>query len=390
MKIKEIQDYLVKKEVDGWLMADFHGRNEIAVAFVGISGMITRRSFYWLPAEGTPVALVHAVDKERFANVEGVVRVYSGYKQLESELIDLLWGVQRIAMEYSPLGRLPYVAQVDAGTIELVRETGVEIVSSADIVANFQSKLTPAQVESLNEAAANVMKIKDMAFDLIAESLKAGKQITEWDVARFIMEEFDKHDMDWDHPPCVSVAANAGTPHYEPTAASFSQIEKGQIILIDLWGRARHKNGVFADITQMAFAGTKEEIPEEYIKAFNTVTAARDRAVEFLKENVGKRPVFGYEVDDACRKVIADAGMGDHFTHRTGHSITGAIHGNGPNIDNLETEDRRELQEGHLFSIEPGVYYPHYGVRSEVNALIVKDGVKVTTLPMQTEIRALF
>jgi Xaa-Pro dipeptidase len=389
MNINEIQKYLVKDHLDGWLLADFHGRNDIAMTVLDLQGMVSRRSFYFIPATGTPVALAHYVERAKFNHVEGKVIPYSGYKQLESELKTLLSGLKKVAMEYSPNGRLPYIGLVDAGTIELIRSFGVEIQTSADLVANFQARLTSQQVTAQKEAAKNVVKIMGAAWDFIAVRLKSSKKVTEWDVCRFILDQFEQHDMETESEPNCSVDAHAADPHYQPTSEKSSEIKKGQLILIDMWARHKHAHGAYADITQMAFAGKKEDIPEEYARAFAVASAARDRAVEFLKEHIPNRTVYGYEVDDACRQVIIDVGLGDHFTHRTGHSIAGSVHGAGPNIDNLETEDRRALQEGHLFSIEPGVYFDHFGLRTEINVLIGPDGPEVTTLPLQTEIRAL-
>ncbi len=388
--IKEIQAQLVKQELDGWLLADFQGRNNIAAAFLNFPSHLTRRFFYMIPAVGEPTILAHNIEKQKFGHLEGKLIPFTAYVLLEKLLAELLKGKKRIAMEYSPKGRLPYIGLVDAGTIELVREFGVEIVPSSDLVAKFLATLSEKQVASQRESSKLVVDTVQAAFDLIAERLKEKQTITEWDVVSFIMDRFDKNGFDWEHQPNCSVGSNAGNPHYEPTSETAKEIKMGDLILIDLWAKKRSEHGTFADITQMAFAGSKDRIDSKYVEQFAVLIKARDAAIEFVREHIGKRELCGAEVDDVCRGVIAQANLAEAFTHRTGHSIHASVHGPGPNIDNLETEDSRLLQPGHLFSIEPGLYYKDFGMRTEINALITNDGVVVTTLPMQTEIRPLF
>lgn len=389
LPLEDIQAYLQEHEIDGWLLADFHCRNDIAVAMLGLKGLVTRRSFYFIPSQGEPTALLHAIEADKFSGVSGEHILFSSYKRLEEQLRKILDGYNRIAMEYSPNGRLPYIGLVDAGTIELVRSFGCEIISSADLVANFQARLSPEQVAMHRIAAHNVIEVKEKAFGFIQESLADGKEITELDVINRIHALFEEYDMETEENPVCAVDANAGNPHYDPTTNP-SPITMGQIILIDLWGKVKHDDGVYADITWMGYTGKRSEIPKRYVELFGYLAVARDRAVEFIRERIDSQPVHGSEVDDACREVIAKAGYGDAFKHRTGHSITSHIHGPGPNIDNLETEDQRRLQKGHLFSIEPGIYLDDCGFRSEIDALITPHGVEVTTLPLQTEILALF
>ncbi|HOP07334.1 MAG TPA: Xaa-Pro peptidase family protein [candidate division Zixibacteria bacterium] len=386
MDIKAIQEYLREQNLDGWLLADFHGRNSIAMSYVRPQGMITRRSFYLIPAEGEPIAWVNPVEADKFAHLPGRKIVYHGWRHLETELAEVLKPLRRVAMEYSSFERLPYVGLVEAGTIELIRSFGLEVVSSADLVAAFQARLSDIQIGLHRKAANEIIKIKDRAHHLISEHLTSGKTLTEYDVVHFIEEQFAAHGMTADHAPNCSVDANAGNPHYEPTRENSKTIEKGQLVLIDLWAKHDQPDGVYADITWMAFAGREEDIPENYKKIFAVVTAARDRAIEFLKDNIAVRAVRGAEADDACRAIIEAAGYGDLFTHRTGHSIDSETHGSGPNIDNLETEDARVLQPGHLFSIEPGIYSKRFGFRSEINCLITPGGPEITTLPLQYDI----
>lgn len=390
MQIDEIQAYLAEHELDGWLMADFHARNTIMIEMLGLTSHLTRRSFYFIPVEGDPTALVHAIEAAKFARVPGKLSRFSSYKELESRLDSLLNGRNRIAMEYAAAGRLPYIGLVDAGTIELVRSLDIEITSSADLVAHFTARLTAEQMAMHRMAARNLIEIKDKAFARIAAALTGGTRITEYDVCRFILDQFEEYDMETDFGPNCSVDAHAGDPHYDPTENDAAEIKKGQLILIDLWAKIKHDDAVFGDITWMGFAGTRADIPAKYVEYFSVLTKARDKAVSYLRENIDKQPVHGYEVDDACRAVIEKAGYGKYFTHRTGHSITTSTHGTGPNIDNLETEDRRRLQKGHLFSIEPGIYMDTCGFRTEIDVLISHEGIEVTSLPLQTEIHPLF
>ncbi len=389
MDIGQIQGYLKEHQLDGWLMADFHARNSVAVEMLGLTGVLTRRSFYFIPVEGTPVGLVPEIEKAKFQHLPGTLIPFSGYRAMEKELTLILKGHKSVTMEYSHLGRLPYIGLLDAGTVELVHSMGVEVVSSADLVAAFQARLTGEQIATHRDAVLKLMEAKDDAFAFIAQSLKDSAPVTEYDVSQRIFERFGKHGMICDFPPICAVDGNAGNPHYEPTAERSTRIVKGHLILIDLWARHDSETGIYGDITWMAYAGRKDEIPERYVSMFDVIVRARDKAVSFLEENLPIRPVYGSEVDDACRQVVIDAGFGEFFTHRTGHSITTAAHGSGPNIDNLETEDRRMLQPGHLFSLEPGIYKSDCGFRTEIDCLITSDGCEVTAKPLQTEITAL-
>ncbi len=384
-KLKKIQQYLKAEKLDGWLLADFHARNNIAVEFLDLPTHLTRRWFYLIPAEGEPVALISNIEKDRFASLPGKKIYFTSYRTLEEKIPKLLQGAGKVAMEYSPRNRLPYIGLVDAGTIELLRSYGVEIVSSAEIVAAFQARLTEKQIEMHRAAALLVNSIKDDAFKLIKEYLVRGQTINERSVVNFILKRFKQEELITDFPPICAVDSNICNAHYDPGQAEPSEIKKGSLILIDLWAKFNRPHAVFADITWMAYAG--DRVPDEYAKLFKIVTRARDQAVSFLWDKNSKSgPVFGYEVDDACRAVIIDAGYGDNFFHRTGHSISESVHGPGPNIDNLETEDRRKLLPGHLFSIEPGIYLNNYGFRSEIDIIMTDSGPEIATQPVQQEI----
>jgi Xaa-Pro dipeptidase len=364
LNLKSIQQYLRDQKIDGWLLADFHARNSIAAEFLDFPPNITRRFFYFIPEDGEPTALIHNIEKGKFGHIVGRHINFSSYKILEGALSEILKGKKKIAMEYSSNGRLPYVGLVDAGTIELVRSFGVEIVSSADLVANFQARMNAEQIATHKKAAFLVNKIKDEAFNFIRKHLGGGVYINEKMAVDFIMRRFGEENLATDYSPICAVDANISNPHYEPPAEGSSIIKRDCLVLIDLWAKLKEPHAVFADITWMGYAG--ESVPEKYRSVFSFVTAARDRAVGYIKEKF-PQPVFGYDVDDACRKVIEDGGYGEYFFHRTGHSILEAVHGPGPNIDNLETEDRRRLLPGHLFSIEPGIYLPDFGFRSEID-----------------------
>jgi len=390
MNIEKIQEYLGEHDLDGWLLADFHGRNIIAVEMLNLTGLVTRRSFYYIPTIGDPVGLVHAIEKDKFYGLPGKITAYSGYQELEKNLSRLLGEASRVAMEYSAQGRLPYIGLVDAGTVELVRDTGVEVVSSANLVAYFQAALSVEQIATHRMAARNLTEIKDKAFALIREKLESRDELREYDVVAFILDRFREYDMVTSSNPICAVDGNAGSPHYEPTAERSAVIQRGQLILIDLWAKLEQPDAVYGDITWMAFSGTKAEIPAKHAELFEIIARGRDAAIEHIRRNIETKPVRGADVDDICRGVITEAGYGEYFSHRTGHSITTSEHGPGPNIDNLETEDGRKLRKGHLFSIEPGIYMDDCGLRTEIDMLIGYDGAEVTTLPLQTEITALW
>jgi Xaa-Pro dipeptidase len=405
----QIQAYLEANQLDGWLLYDFRGSNPLALRLARLTSSGSRRWFLWIPAKGRPAWLIHAIEGSTFASVapelQGTMDRYVGWRELETKLHGLL-GVTgrqqlRIAMEYSPENAIPYVSYLDAGTKELVeRVTGAEIVSSADLVQMTQAVLDDAQVASHRRAAAHCLAVKDAAFALIARQLRAGLAITEYDVQQFIVAEFAAAGLDDDHPAIVAVNAHAADPHFAPTASRHSPIRPGDMVLIDLWARARHSAlDCFADITWVGYCG--REVPAEVRRLFALVAAGRDAAVRFATERLlAGKTVYGYEVDDACRAVIAAGGYGDAFIHRTGHSLGAAVHYSGVNIDNLETRDRRSLMPGVMFTVEPGIYLPAFdfdgsgeakglGLRTEINCLVHDGSLEVTTLPLQREVLAL-
>ena len=377
------------KGLDGWLMYDFRGSNPIAQSVAGIDDPgITRRWFCYVPSGGTPIWLVHRIEVSHFTDVLGEVRTYTDWGELQREMETILTGSNRVAMEYSPFAAIPYVSRVDAGTVELIRSLGVEVVSSADLVQQSEARWTADQFAGHLESAHLILEIKDEAFAWLGKRLRDGIPVTEYDVQSLIMERFDAMDLIPGHPPIVAVNAKASDPHYYPTADQHQPIVPGDCVLIDLWAKQKAPDAVYADSTWVAYAG--EVAPQRYIDVFEIVRDARDLAVTFIRESFAAgEVVYGYAIDDVVRNYITERGYGEFFIHRTGHSIGTEVHGNGVNIDNLETKDERALIPGVCFSIEPGIYLPKFGVRSEIDVFIANlapEGVVVTTLPTQDEV----
>lgn len=409
MERRILQDYMLANQIDGWLLYDFRGINPIAMHVAGLQNSGSRRWFLWLPAVGEPRWLIHAIEASTFrhvaADMEGDRQIYVSWRELAQRLPDLI-GVRdgrhlRIAMEYSPGNAIPYVSRIDAGTKELVEQaTGAEIISSADLVQLAQAVLTETQLESHRRAATVCLGAKDAAFDLIRSRMRSGESVSEMQVQRLILDYFDTHKMDSDHAPIVAVNGHAADPHYAPSEATQTIIKPGDIVLIDLWAReANDPLACFGDITWTGYCG--DNPPQLAREIFAAIVRGRDEAVEFVQERLGVGDeVFGYEVDDACRAEIARAGYADRFIHRTGHSLGTTGHFNGVNIDNLETQDRRSLIPGVMFTIEPGIYLPNadfdgsgqnkgIGVRTEINCIVHNSQIEVTTLPLQIELLTL-
>lgn len=381
----KIQQALTDDSLDGWLLYDFHGSNAIAREIVGPRGIVTRRWYAWIPKSGKPVFIHHRMEGDQFAHLDGDKRNYLSWKEQDEVLKETVSGAKRIAMEYSPDNAIPYVAKVDAGLIEKLRGWDKKIISSADLIARFLACWTPEQIAGHHRAYKHVGEIKDNAFNLIAEAIRDRKPLNEFDVVSWIRNEFDKRGLKTDDGPICAVDANAGSPHYEPTAEKSAPIGPNQVVLLDIWAREKTENMVYADITWMGYTGT--EIPEKVQQVFEIVKNARDSAIAFANKTLESgRDVLGFEIDDVARKVITEAGYGDYFIHRTGHSIGTEVHGVGPNIDNLETQDQRRLTDGMCFSVEPGIYLPDFGIRLEVDVLIQDGKAVVTTQPLQTEL----
>ena len=390
-RIPALQRALAEARLDAWLLYDFHAQNPTAVGALGLTGrMLTRRWFYLVPREGEPVALVHAIELGSFPpEVPGRRERYASWASLREGLSRLLGALPkgaRVAMEYFPEGAIPTLSRVDAGTLELVRGLGVEVVSSGDLVQRFLCRWDAAQVESHRRALAAIDGAKDAAFARVGEALRRGETLLETDVQAFLMARFREADLETDHPPIVAVNAHAGDPHYAPSAATPTPIRSGDVLLIDLWARGRGPRDVYADITWGGFCGDRPPVRLERI--FRVTTEARDVGLETLRRaHVEGRTLQGWEVDRAVRDHIAAAGFGDAFVHRTGHSIGTEVHGDGANLDDLETHDTRPLVPGLCFSIEPGIYLPDegLGVRTEIDVFLADDGPKVFS-KIQTEI----
>jgi Xaa-Pro dipeptidase len=382
MDIAAIQKALAEETIDGWLLYDFRGSNPIARSVIGFDDhqIATRRWFYLIPAGGEPVAIQHVIEPKALAKAPGKPALYRSWKELEGLLKTHLSGMKRVAMEYSPGAAIPYVARVDAGTIEMVEAAGgVEVVSSADLVQLFESRWTPEQKELHDQAARNTMLAKDAGFALIRESLASGRPVTESQVQAHIQAHFESHGLFTHHPCIVAVNDHASDPHFETAAGpNDREIKKGDLVLIDLWAKvANDPRAVYYDATWMGFCGP--EVPARMVEVWEAVSGARDAAIAFVKESVAAgRSIHGYEVDDVSRDFIEQRGFGPYFLHRTGHSIGYEVHGNGVNIDNLETRDQRRIVPGVCFSIEPGVYLPEFGVRSEIDMYVGEGAAEVT------------
>jgi Xaa-Pro aminopeptidase len=390
MDIPALQRALADQDLDGWLLYDFHAQNPTAVTALGLGGrMLTRRWFYLVPRVGEPVALVHSIELGSFpAEVPGRREAYVSWDSLRDALSRLLGSLpprRRVAMEYFPLAAIPYLSRVDAGTIELVRAHGAEVVSSAELVQRFLCRWDEAQVASHRRALAGIDGAKDAAFARIGEALRRGEPLLETEVQRFLLERFEAADLECDHAPIVAVNAHAADPHYEPSDRTPTPIRRGDLVLIDLWARGKGPRDVYADITWVGVCG--EPTPRQR-EVFDVVAGARDLGLETLaRAHRQGRTLQGWEVDRAVRDFVAARGLGDRFVHRTGHSIGVAVHGDGANLDDLETHDTRPLVPGLGFSIEPGVYLPEegIGVRLEIDVFLGASGPEVFG-PIQREL----
>jgi Xaa-Pro dipeptidase len=386
--ITEIQKDLRAAKLDGWLFYDFRGRDPIAHRLLQLpDSMRTRRWYYFVPAKGTPRKLVHKIETAALATVPGRTAYYAGQQELQSNLRKLLAGAKKIAMQYSPLNQIPYVAMVDAGTIEQVRQCGVKIFSSADLVQKYEACWTPEQLASHKKAGSAIDRIVADAFQRAAKSAREKKTITEYDLQQFIRQEFAKEGIVADDGPDVAVNAHASDPHYGPSPENSAPIREGDFLLLDVWGKTEDPHSVFYDISWVGYLGSK--VPEKIAKVFGVVRDARDKAVELIRTRItAGKPLQGWEVDKAARDVIEKAGYGRYFIHRTGHNIGESIHGNGANMDGLETHDVRQLIPRTCTSVEPGIYLKDFGIRSEVDVYI-DDHEAYVTGAVQKEVLAL-
>ncbi len=390
LDIAAVQGALRREGLDGWLLYDFHGSNPIAQRLAGLNGtghMTTRRWYYLIPASGEPRALVHAIERHNLDALPGAKAVYAGRVQLEAGLGALLAGTRRVAMEYSPQNAIPYLSRVDAGTIEMVRGHGVEVVSSGDLVQQFEAVWDAHAIETHSVASDALYRIKDRAFETIRQRVRDGVPTTEHDIQQRMVAWFEEEGLVSDSAPNVSAQENAGNPHYMPPAVGSRPIRADELVLLDLWGKRRDPGAVFADITWVGFTGAT--VPVEMARAFDAIVRARDAAVGVVQHAATARQALrGFEVDRAARAVLEAAGYADHVLHRTGHSLGEEVHGNGAHLDDYETHDDRRLIPGSGFTIEPGLYFATFGVRTEINMVWYEGDARVTG-PSQPAIVAL-
>jgi Xaa-Pro aminopeptidase len=380
VRLTEIQAALREQGLDGWLFFDHHERDPLAYRVLEFKPprSVTRRWYYYIPAEGEPRKLVHRIEAGMLDALPGSKAVYSSWQTQGAGLGEILAGARRVAMQYSPRCAIFYVSMVDAGTVELVRSLGVDVVSSAELIQVFEARWTASQLESHLDAGRRVDEVRRAAFTEIGARLGRGETVNEWQIKNWILDSFDNAGLFTDHGPIVGVNANAANPHYEPTREVHAPIAKGDVILLDMWARlSAQEDSVYYDITWTGYAGPVA--PSEVVNVYDVVAGARDAAITRVEAAIaGGEALCGYQVDDAARGHIARHGFGDYFVHRTGHNIGRDVHGAGANMDNLETHDVRPVIPRTCFSIEPGIYLPSFGIRSEVNMYIGDGEARVT------------
>lgn len=383
--IAAIQKALNDQKLDGWLFYDILHRDPIAYRVLGLNHvMAKRRWFYMIQAKGAPRKLVHRIEAATLDSLPGEKMVYAAAEELEKHLKRLVGSTRKVAMQYSPKNLIPYVSLVDAGTVELIRAQGCKVMSSADLVQQFEAAWTPEQLKSHRVAGRAIDKIMQAAFAEAARRVRSKQAFTEYDLQQWILGQFRASGVTSDSPPIVAVGPHAGDPHYEPKERGSSPVRKGDLLLLDVWGKSLTPNSVYYDITWVGYLGAR--VPPKYARIFSIVRDARDSAVAFVQKNVNAgNTIEGWQVDRAAREVIRKAGYAKYFVHRTGHNIGQEVHGAGANMDSLETRDVRRVIPHTCFSIEPGIYLPEFGIRSEVN-VYVGDGRAEVTGAEQTEI----
>lgn len=383
-----VQNALKQFGFDGWLLYDFRGSNVLAQRILQLSAdfVSSRRFLYFIPADGEPQKLVHRIENDVLDHLPGQKHVYLKWQELEDGIGRMVSGCGKLAMEYSAHNGNPYISKVDAGTVELVRSFGCDVQASGDLISMFEATLTPAQLQSHYAACAVCDAAFGVAWTFIAEQVRTSGSVEEKAVQDLIMQHFADHNLTTYHAPIVGVNENGGNPHYETGLGAQTTIREGDFVLIDLWAKLDQPDAVYSDLTRTGFVG--QQVPEKYTRIFDIVAAGRDAGIACVKAAFAEgKPLQGWQVDDAVRNVIAAAGYGADFCHRTGHSMGQETHGNGTHIDNLETHETRLLLPRTLFTIEPGIYLPEFGVRSEIDVYIHADGtVEVTGGPIQTAV----
>jgi Xaa-Pro aminopeptidase len=380
LDIGAVQQALQAEGLDAWLLYDFHGANPVSYRLAGMGGaghLATRRWFYLIPRTGEPLALVHAIERHNLDHLPGAKTIYAGREQLHAGLTKILKGCKTVAMEYSPNCNIPYVSRVDAGTIELMRSMGVDVRSSGDLIQQFEARWSEAAIATHRAASEKLYRIKDQAFEEVTRRLRDGIATTEYDIQQKMVGWFNEEGLVADSAPCVSAQENAGNPHYLATAAEHRVIHKDELVLLDLWGKLREPGAGYADITWMGFTGSS--VPDRMAAAFDAICRARDAAVTTVQDAArAGREVRGFEADKAARTVLIGAGYEEAILHRTGHSLGENVHGNGAHLDDYETHDERRLIPGSGFTIEPGLYFKDFGVRTEINMVWTANGPEVT------------
>lgn len=391
-QLKDVQRRIGEEGLGGWLLYDFRGSNPTTVQALGLDGlMLTRRLFYFIPAQGPCLLVHHTVDRPNLPSLPGQRLEYSGWRDLERHMRGVLAGRGRVAMEYFEDGAIPYLSRVDAGTVSWVRRLGAEVLSSADLAQFFLCRFTPEQAAAHREAALALHQIKEQTFAMVRDRLRAGDPPQETEIQGFVMARFTRAGLVTDHPPVVSTGSHTADPHHQVSPDSTQEVQSGQLLMLALWGRHDRPVTAYADLTWMAVVG--ENPAERQAEAFRLVVKARDAGLERVRRGYSpgqKNGLQGWEVDRAVRDVIEAEGYGGYFTHRTGHNI-GALsgHGDGTHIDDLETHDTRPLIEGLCFTLEPGLYLEDFGVRTGIDLFLAPTGVQVAA-PMQSELDRLF
>jgi len=382
-----IQDAIREFGFDGWLLYDFRGSNVLARRILQIDddAIASRRYFCFIPSQGPPTRLVHRIESGMLDHLPGAKHVYLTWQELEDGIRDAVSGCSRLAMEYSPRNGNPYIARVDAGTVELVKSFGCTVDSSGDLISLFEATLSEAQLAAHLAASEVTNASFDRAWRFIADRIADNGSVEELEVQELILRHFSENNVITDHPPIVAVNGNGGDPHYETGTGKNTKITSDCCVMIDQWARHDHEDGIYSDLTRCGYTG--RDIPEHYSKVFNIVAAGRDAGIECVRTVLAAgAQLQGWQVDDAVRQVISEAGFKDAFCHRTGHSLGRETHGNGTHIDNLETHETRRILPRTLFTIEPGIYLPEFGIRSEVNVFVHADStIQVTGGQIQTE-----
>ncbi len=387
--LKAIQAELARRKFDGWLLYDHHHRDPIAYRLLDLqAAMVTRRWYYFIPASGAPQKLVHRIEAARLDSLPGEKNLYSAWGEQRESLKAILGGAKKVAMQYSPYNNIFTVSMVDAGTVDLLRSFGVEVVSSLDLIQHFEARWTQAQHQMHLDAGKQVDDVMQQSFARIAAHVREGKPLTEFTLQQWIMEQFAARGLTTDEPPIVGWNEHSGDPHFSPRAEDKRSVQTGDWVLLDMWAKLDKPHSVFYDITWVGYVGM--DVPARHHEIFTIVRDARDAAVNRVAQAIARgETLHGYQVDDAAREVIRQRGYGDYFVHRTGHSIGEDVHSTGANMDNLETHDERELVPGLCFSVEPGIYLPEFGVRCEVNVYVDEKSAGVTGMVQKEVVRIL-